>query len=832
MWKATKASLLAHKLRLLLTALAVTAGVGFVCGTLVLTDTLASTFTTLFEEVSGNKSVIVTGVSATGDTDDAGVPLPDSTIERVKAMPGVSAARGDVFSFAQLVDQHGKAVNSAGGAPTFGTSHQDGPMSSTGIARGKAPKGPDELAIDKSTADRLRVPLGTKLRVVTITGIREYTLVGVLTFGSRDNLAGATQVSWDLPTAQQVLGRTGMVDEVDVLADKGISDEALRDRIAAALGAGYKVQTGKESAAAQADQIKQGLAFFSYFLGGFAVISLLVGSFIIVNTFSILVAQRTRELALLRALGASRRQVLGSVLGEAAATGLVGSAVGVIGGILLAVGIKALFGALGVDLPTGLPVVRPRTVFAGLGIGLVVTTAAAIVPAFRASQVPPVAAMSGATTVRTPSLLVGVVSRLGAIALGVLLLVKGSGLLIALGALLAFVGVVLLLSLFASPLAGIVGYPVARLGIVGRLGQTNATRNPRRTASTAAALMVGLALVGGAGTLQASANASIGKLVDNAVKADFVVQGSGFNGLSPAVSSSLAGKPGVGAIASIGGAQAKVGESRRSFSSVTADGADLIAVEVVKGSVEALRSPDGLLISADEAKARKLAVGDTLEAVFPKGAHTLKVGGIYATNQIAGDYLISSDVYRASVPDPLDFVVVVRAADGQVPTAAASIKQALVDFPAAKVQTRKQFIDERKQRTAVLLGVVLVLLVLSVLIAVLGVINTLALSVYERTREIGLLRAVGSRRGQVAAMVVVESVLVAVIGGVLGLVIGTGIGGGAVAALRSQGLTEFRVPIVVIVAGVIFSLGAGLVASFWPAFRATRLNILDSIAVD
>lgn len=831
MWKATKASLLAHKLRLLLTALAVAAGVGFVCGTLVLTDTLGQTFTTLFEEVSANKSVVVTGVPATED-EGAQVPVADATIAKVSAVPGVRDARGDVFSFAQLVGPDGKAVAAAGGAPTFGTSFQAGPLSSTSIATGRAPKGPEEVVIDKATATRLGVGPGARLRIVTITGIREYELVGTMGFGKRDNLAGATQVSWDLATAQQVLGRSGQVDEVDALAADGVSDEALRARVAAALGAGFKVQTGKEAAAAQAAQVKDGLSFFSYFLGGFAVISLLVGSFIIVNTFSILVAQRTRELALFRALGASRRQVLTSVLAEAAATGLVGSVAGVIGGILLAIAIKALFAAIGVDLPAGLPVVRLRTVLAGLGVGIVVTTVAASVPAFRASRVAPVAAMGGTMTVRPPRLVVAVASRLAALAAGVALLLLGQGIVVALGALLAFVGVVLLLSLGASPLARVVGAPLAALGIVGRLGQTNATRNPRRTASTAAALMVGLALVGGAATLQASASASIGGLIDKAVRADFVLQGSGFNGLSPAVSAALAGKPGIDKVASVGMMRGKVGTSRRGFSTVTPDGAPLIGVDVIEGDLDALRAPDGLLVSQDEARARGLSVGSTIDVTFQKSARTLRVGGIYDANQIAGSYLVSSDLYRAEVADPLDVVVLVRAQKGQTAQAEASINQTLAEFPAAKLQTRKQFVDERKQRLAVLLGVVLVLLVLSVLIAVLGVINTLALSVYERTRELGLLRAVGSRRGQVARMVVVESVLVALIGGILGLGVGTGIGGGAVAALRSRGLDQFRVPIFMIVAGLIFSVGAGLVAAVWPAFRATRLNVLEAITVE
>ena len=832
MWKATKAGLLAHKLRLILTAFAVTAGVGFVCGTLVLTDTLGATFNTLFEEVSANKSVIVSGLSATGDDGDAAAPLPDSIIDRVRAVPGVAAARGDVFSFAQIVGPDGKPVGAIGGAPTFGTSYQEGPLSSTGIAAGRSPKGLGEVAIDKATARRLGFTPGAKVRIVTITGVREYTLSGTLTFGSRDNLAGATQVSWDLPTAQQVLGRPGQVDEVDVLGQKDVSDDELRDRVAASLGPnGVKVQTGADAAAAQAKQVKEGLSFFNYFLGGFAVISLIVGSFIIVNTFSILVAQRTRELALFRALGASRRQVLGSVLAEAAATGLVGSVLGVVGGVLLAAGIKLLFAAIGFDLPGGFPVLKLRTVVVGLGIGLVVTTAAALLPAIRAGQVPPVAAMSGNAVPRSSGLVAGIVSRVVAIVAGVVLMVQGGGLIIALGALLAFVGVVLLLSLLAPPLAGVVGVPLARTGIVGRLGQANATRNPRRTATTAAALMVGLALVGGAATLAASSNASVSKLIDRSIKADFVLSGTGFNGLSPAVSQALAGRPGIAGVASVAQVSAKVGEGRRSFTSVSAGATDLIALELTSGSADSLKKGEAVLVSEAEAKKRKLKVGDRLEVTFPKGGHSLEVGGVYKANQVADSYLISADLFRSSVPDALDFFVFVRAAEGQLVTARSSIDQTLAELP-AKVQTRKQFTAERRQRTAQLLSIIVVLLVLSVLIAVLGVINTLALAVFERTREIGLLRAVGTRRGQVARMVVVESVVVAFIGGVLGLGVGVAIGAGTVAALKSKGLTEFAVPVPLVLVGLVFSIGAGVVAAVWPAFRATRLNVLQAITVE
>jgi putative ABC transport system permease protein len=832
-WKATKASLLAHRLRLVLTALAVSAGVGFVSGTLVLTDTLASTFDTLFAEVSANKSLIVTGLPASGNPDDGAVPVPDSVVAKVRSVPGVAEARGDVFTpFAQLIGPDGEKVSATPGAPSVGTSHQDGPLSTTSIAEGRAPKGPDEVAIDRGTATRAKLSPGDHVRVITPASNREYTVSGTMRFGSNDNLAGATQVAWDLPTAQAALGRPGQVDEVDVLAAKGTSEEALRVSVEKALGAGFRVRTGAEAAGEQADQIKEGLSFINYFLGGFAVIALLVGSFIIVNTFSILVAQRTRELALFRALGASRRQVLGSVLAEAAATGVVGSIIGVVGGIALAFVLLSVFSQVGFGPSVDLPSVRGRTVAVGLGVGLVVTVLAAIVPAFRASRVPPVAAMSAAPVARSSPLVVGIATRILLVVAGVAVLYTGSGfLLLALGALLVFVGLVLLLSLFASPLAGLVGIPLRAIGIVGELGQKNATRNPRRTASTAAALMVGLALVGGAATVQASANRSIGKLVDGSIQADYVAEGS-FSGINPQLADGLNGKPGIAGVAAIGFTRVRVGEGRRTFTTLTAEHADLVTFRFVSGSLDALKTPETILVAEEEAKAKKLKLGDTIVAAFPTSERTLHVGGIYELNQLAGSYVVSEQLYRATTPEPFAAIVLIRAAKGQEAAAQESIRATLAADPSAKVQTRAKFIEERKARTAVLLYIILVLLVLSVLIAVLGVINTLALSVYERIRELGLLRAVGTRRGQIAGMVFVESILVALIGGVLGLGFGVAIGAAIVKALRSQGLTDFVIPYVTVVFGVVFSMGAGVLAALFPSFRATRLNILDSIAVD
>ncbi|HEV7536826.1 MAG TPA: ABC transporter permease, partial [Acidimicrobiia bacterium] len=507
--------LLAHKLRLALTALSVVLGVGFVAGTFVLTDTLAHTFDNLFAEVNGKTDAQIRSTQKLSPQDPAEPdrgPVPDSLLPEVRSVSGVAQAEGYVQGRATIIGKDGKAVT--GQAPNFGGSAAGlGTLSPFSVKSGRAPKGDGEVAVDAGTVKREHFALGDKIRIeASQTGT--YTLVGIVGFGSADNLAGAKFSLWDAPTAQRVLHRLGEFDQISVKAASGVTRPELVSRLQPVLPAGLEAITSDVAAAQQADKVKQSLSFLSTFLLAFAGVSLFVGAFIIYNTFTIIVAQRLRELALLRALGASRKQVTRSVLIEGLLVGFFASLVGVGFGVLVAIGLKAVFSAIGADLPSTAMVIKPRTVIVPVVVGVLITTLSSWGPARKASKVPPVAAIRGAEGIpegrgmRRRIVSGGLVLALGIAALAGGLAGGGGIGLVGLGALIFYGGIAMLSPLFAGPLARLIGAPGAKLGTPGQLGQLNAMRNPRRTSSTAAALMIGLGLVSFVTILAASLKSS------------------------------------------------------------------------------------------------------------------------------------------------------------------------------------------------------------------------------------------------------------------------------------------------------------------------------------
>jgi putative ABC transport system permease protein len=834
MLRATFRSLLARKLRLLLSAMAVVLGVSFVAGSLTLTDTLGRVFNDLFLSVNAKTDVEVRGpdVFAEGGNGPQ-APVPADLLPRVAAVPGVVHVNGDVQGYAQVLDKEGKA-HSTGGAPAFGIDYDPDPRTSTlTLSAGAVPAGSGEVTLDAPTAKATGYRLGDAVPVQLVTGLQRFTLVGTFGFGSSGSVGGASIVAFDSRTAQQLLGRPGEFQALRVAGDGELSQTELRDRIDAALPAEYEALTGEQSAEQGADDIQGALSFFTTFLLVFAAVALFVGAFLIFNTFTILVAQRQRELALLRALGASRRQVTSSVLVESVVVGAVASALGLGLGVLVALGLRALVNSFGAALPSGPLVVSLRTVLVSIAVGLGVTCLAALLPARKASAVPPVAAMRDAATpeasLRRTTVLGAVLLVAGVVGLAVGL--SGELLVLGIGALLAFLGVAALSPLLSRPAAFVLGAPFARR-LAGRLGRRNAMRNPRRTAATAAALMVGLALVSAVSVLGSSAKASVTKIVAGALAADLVVQSTGGGeGLSPSVGDELATLPQVGQVDRLRFDEAQVRDKVEFVTSVPA-GALGRTVDVTRaaGDVQQL-SPTTVLLSKSTAEGLAVSPGDSLPVRFARGdERTFTVGGTYVDNELVGSYLFESSVAE-QFSGRLDGVLLVDARDG---TSAAALRTAVdgatAAFPTAEVLDREEFTATAADQIDTVTNIINVLLLLSILIAVLGIVNTLALAVLERTRELGMLRAVGLARSQTRRMVTVEAVVVAVFGAVLGVVVGTAFGVAFQRALADQGVTELSIPtgrllLFVAVAGL-----AGVVAALLPARRAARLDVLTALA--
>ncbi len=845
MLKATLKGVLAHKIRLLLTALAVVLGVGFVAGTYVLTDTLNATFDNLFDEVTQGVDVSVRAESGFGDETSLVTgrdTVPEDLVAVVTAVDGVKAADGSLAGYAQYVDKDGKAVTT-GGAPTLGVNWTDVPeLNPLRLRDGRAPSGPSEVLMDAGTAKKYDFGVGDKVRLLFQGPPGDFTIVGVAGFGAADNLAGATLAVFDTPTTQRVLDKVGRFDTIDAVGDGTLPPLDLRNRVQAALPDGFEALTGSQVADEQSSQIKDALGFFSTFLLVFAGISLFVGAFMILNTFSILVAQRTRELALLRALGASRAQVLTSVVGEAAIVGLVASAAGVGLGILVAMGLKALLGAFGVDLPGGGLVVKPRTVIISMVVGELVTLVAAVGPARRASKLPPMAALGGAGTegggsLRRRTLAGALVLAAGVAALAGGLVGDGGISLVGLGAGLTFIGVALLMPLFAGPMARVLGRPLPWIffvrGISAKLSRENALRNPRRTASTAAALTIGLGLVGCVAVLAASIVESGAAIIDKALAADYIVSTEQFTPtISTAVSERLSEQPELGAVTGLKTGEFKVeGSTTSLYAGDPATLPQLLNVEMVTGDLAGL-GPGEAIVEEKEAEDRGVAVGDILPVTFARtGDKELRVAGTYERNQLLGTYTVSTETYLANFSEQLDFVVLTKAAPGVSPAAArAAVDRVADDFPNVEVRDQVEFKAEQKRQINQALGLVSALLGLAVVIAFLGIVNTLALSVFERTRELGLLRAVGMARRQVRSMIRGESVIISVMGAIIGLAVGVLFGWALVADFSGEGLSELVIPVGQLITYVVVAGILGVIAALLPARRAARLDILQAIS--
>ena len=838
----------AHKVRLALTALAIILGVGFIAGTYILTDTMNAAFDGLFQQISKGVAVQVSGTpkftSSVGGQDSGSAQrVPASLVPTVAGVEGVRVADGTVGGYAQLVDKHGKAI-STGGAPTLGTSWtSDKEMNSLTIRQGRPPETSSEIAVDAGTASKYNLKVGDTVTVLLQGPSMKAKIVGIVGFGKQDNLLGATLVVFDTATAQRVFNAPNQFDAIEVAADPGVSAVTLRDRIQAVLPAGFQAKTGQETAQTQSSDIKKALSFFTIALLVFADIALFVGAFIIYNTFSILVAQRTRELALLRALGASGAQVRRAVMIEAAVVGVFASLIGIAFGFLVALGLRALLNAFGIDLPSTSLQVLPRTIIVGLIIGIGVTLVSAIAPARRAAKLPPVAALrdpepSSSAFSLARTILGGVLTAagIGALFLGLFGSTSNAGLLVGLGALLVFLGVGGLSPLIARPLAFGLGAPLSRLaGISGRLGRENAMRNPKRTASTAAALMIGLGLVGFVSIFAASVKSSATAALEATLKADYIVTSTSFQPFSQDVAGELRSKS---EFTSVSQVRQGIMGFRGSATQVTgvdpATVTQVVSVPMKAGSVSALSQQNGLLVWQQTATSNGWSVGDSIPVTFnATGKQELKIVGVYTDNRLLGNYVISLDTYDHNFTSQLDTFVLATTAPGvsqsQAKAAANSVAKS---FPNVQVQDQAQFRAKQASQIDTLLGLITALLGLAILIALFGIVNTLGLSILERTREIGLLRAVGMGRRQVRAMIRWEAVIIAVLGAVLGIVVGIFFGWALVTALNSQGITSLTIPYGQLLFYVILAGVFGVLAGVFPARRAAKLNVLQAIATE
>jgi putative ABC transport system permease protein len=837
MLRATLRSLLARKLRLLLSGIAVILGVAFVSGTYVLTNTMGKVFDTLFADVNKGTAVAVQGKSALGGGMDDREPVPQAVLDKVKTLPGVAEATGVTSGYAQVVKKDGKAY-STGGAPSFGVSLDTASaQESLRVRQGRAPHGPTEVAVDAQTASKAHLAIGDRFKVLLKGPARTVTLVGIVGLDKAPTFAGASLIAFDPVSAQSALGTPGTYNLVRIAAQPGTSPDELAQRVTEALPKGFEALTQSELVEEQASDVKDDLSFFSTFLRVFGYIALFVGMFLIFNTFSMLITQRTRELALMRALGASRAQVNRSVVVEALIIGAASSVIGFVLGIGVAVGVRALFSAIGLDLPSGSTVVKPRTFVLSMLIGVVITVAAAVVPAWRASRIAPVQAMRESTPAESRSLRRRTAIGLPLLVLGVVVIALGLNggtlPLIGLGAAVTFLATATLSPLVARPVIGLLGRMFQVLGAPSRMGRANAVRNPRRSAATASALMIGLALVTTVSTLGASVQKSLASYVTRSLGADFVLHaGQQFSTFGPEIATRLRAHKEIDQVAAYRFGNAKIDGKVVDVQGVEAKPlVDTLTVQTVSGDITSI-DHGKLAISENVSKGNGLKVGQKVDVVWSRtGNKPMVIGAIYKQNLFAGDYLVGGNVVDDNVTEKLLGVVALTLKPGVTAEQGRAVVEAEVkDFPNLDVEDQSGVIASNRKNINQGLNIVTVLLALSVVIALLGVVNTLALSVVERTRELGLLRAVGLARRQVRRMIRAESVLISLYGAVLGVIIGVAFGAALVSALKEQGIDQFAIPGVRIVWVFVAAAVGGVLAAILPARRAARLNVLAAIA--
>ena len=863
--------LAAHRARLALTISAVTLGVAFVSGSFVLSDTMSRAFDQLFSSTADGSDLTVRARThvpeGAGDAEAMGAamahrPVAESLVATIRGLQGVESAEGAVNGYALVLDRTGHAVTSDAG--TLGASlHIDPTLGSPYTVRsGHLPHGSHEVVLDAATAARAGYATGDTVSILTETGRDSFTLTGTIHVGSSQGstLAGATLAGFDLPTAQRLLGRPGKVDQIDLRAAADVDPGVLRDDVAAVLPTDVEAVTSAQITGESARAVRKNLSMFTTILVAFAAVSLLVGAFVIWNTFSVLVAQRRREVALLRAVGATRRQVLLGLLAEALGIGLVASFLGLLSGTGVALGLLAVLRASGVDMPTTTPAISARTVAVALAVGVVMTVVAATLPAVAATRVAAVEALRdagpGSSRISRRRRAAGVMAGLGSMASSAAVIAgHGGGRLAALGALLGFTALVL-----SGPwLARSVARLADRLSTTPhrnsprsnswRLAARNVARAPHRSAATALALSIGLSCVVASTVVASSMKASVADAVRGGNRADVMLKPSGMmGGLTPAVAAALRTQKDqldIAAVAPLRFASATAYPIQRNNApqlptATNVAGIDptqtarVLDLELDSGDLAALRR-GSVLLSSRQATKVGARVGDTVDVLFPEtGRRSFTVAGILQRDALIGaGYILDNADFEANVTSRLDSALLVRFdATANQAVAKGAVVTALRQFPDVVVKDQAEFVAEQQAHVDQMLGLVTAMLLLAVIIAVLGIVNTLVLSVLERTRELGLLRAVGGTRQQLRTVVRREAVLMSALGAVCAAALGTSVGAAAARALDGQGITSVTIPYATLLGYVVVAALIGIVAAIGPARRASRVDILRAITVD
>jgi putative ABC transport system permease protein len=844
MLKVSLRNLLINKLRLLLTIAAVTVGVTFVSGTFVLSDTMVKSFDELYSGLSSGTDVVVKSEAAyeadLAVTGGQVRPLDQGIVTTVRKVPGVAVAEGSVFGFALVLDRHGEPIQ-PGGAPTIGTSLIADPALAGAVTfrEGRMPSGAQELALDARTAKKAGYELGDSVDVVLQDGRRAFTLVAIIGFGETDSLLGATLAGFDLPTAQEALGKVGVVDEVDVRAADSVNARELRNRIAGVLPDRVEALTGEQVAADGTAAVRDSLGIFTTVLLVFAGVSVVVGSFVIWNTFNVLVAQRRREVGLLRAVGATRRQVLAGVLIEAGIIGLVSGGVGVLLGVGLATGIRELLELIGVEIPSTSPALETRTVLVGLAVGLLVTMVAAIAPAWAATHVAPMEALRNAIPA---SGAVGNVRRTA----GWIITGAGLAMLLAcaavgnqrwptvLATLTTFAGLVVAGPTLARGMARLADH--GRRGGGWRMAARNIARNSRRSAATALALTIGLTVVAAVGVTATSLKDSVSAAVSGGNRSDLILEPAGAGlGISPSVADLLRARDDVDDVVELRETAAQVNGVSSLVTAMDTTGLDqVIDLGIDSGSLAALK-PGNILLGTTAAADLGVRTGDTVTVTFPEtGDTTMRVAGTFSKGSLVNaSYLMTMPDFTANVTSPLDGAILMTNSPGTAPDKAkTTIEAALADYPNVNVNDPADITQEAQDSVNQLLGIVTAMLLLAVVVAILGIVNTLVLSVVERTRELGLLRAVGASRRQVRTVVRRESVLMALLGALTGIALGTVSGVALSRALLDEGITEVQVPTGTLLVYLVIATAVGVLAAIGPARRASKVDVLKAITAE
>lgn len=851
MLKASLRNLAAHRLRMLMTAFAVILSVAFISGTFIFTDSLKSALKNLTGAGVADVTVSKAQDFETPFRDDARpATIPESLTPKLAADPDVAVA----VPWLQVrnVSILGPDRKPVGGNQGPGSSGQiqswidDEDLSQLSLDSGQAPQGPDQVVLEKYTAEQAQVVLGQKVPVLLPDGnLVEPTVVGIATRSLSGGVGAGPVASFALPAAQRLLDLPGQVTAIKLTARDGVSQGALARSVEPLLGDGLQAKTGQQVQDDSAARLDEQLGFLNTFLLAFALIALFVAAFLIYNTFSMLVAQRTRELALFRVLGATGRQVTTAVLLEAVVLGVVATLLGLVLGAGVALGLRELFSALGTPLPGRGLVFAPRTVLVAFIVGVGVTTVSAWVPARRAARVPPVAALRADASLSSSSLRirgwVGAILVLASVASCILALQRrpetdAASQILGLAALAGLVGALALAPILAKPVIQAISWPFRR-NVIGEVAAGNTERSPRRTAATAGALMIGLALMSALTVLAASTTKSTDAVVDDVIGADYVVFGLNFRPFPAAVQPAVAAVPGVEVATAVRSAVAQLPGTTDRGTLVTGVDPnaidDVVNLNFTAGGVAGLSEPGTTLVDTKTARQAGVTVGRTVTARTLDGEKDLRVVGLFDPAGPYNGYVTSlATVKQLGAPD-LDSAIYIRTSPGADQAAVrAQLDEVLTAFPSAQLQDQTQFKEQIRDQVNGLLVFILALLVLAVFIAFLGIVNTLALSVFERTREIGLLRAVGSTRGQVRRMVALESVFIAVFGALLGVALGITFGVLLQRILVTEGITELAVNPPAMVGYVALSAVGGVVAALWPAWRASRMDVLAAIATE